>query len=205
MKQLTITNGFTRMSDDNLSVKASQINAAMTGNPSFVDPVPSLADLSDAIEAFNTALNNSRDGDRLKAAIKNQKREELIELLHLLADYVLFKSEGDTVTAMSSGFTIGKSPEPREITKPQNPRLLQGENSGELIPKVDRVPGAIGYLHQYATEAEMAQAKWTTIPSSRSKCRIANLTPGTRYFYRVAALGTKDQLIYSDVVNRIAA
>ena len=206
MKVLTITNGFAKMSDANLDLKANQIYTAMNGNASFTDPEPTMSDFSDAISAYATALNDSRDGDRLKVAIKNQKREELIDILHLLADFVLFKAAGDSVTAMSSGFTIGKQPAPAPpITKPENLRVLQGENSGELLGKVKRVKGAVAYLYQYATDAQMAQDNWQWLSCSRSSCVIANLTPGTRYNVRVAAIGAKEQLVYSDVVSRIAA
>jgi hypothetical protein len=203
---LIITNGFDRMSDENLLVKANQIRAAMTANPAFTDPSPSLVTLEEAIEVFSTALDACRDGDRQKAAVKNQKKEQLVEVLHLLADFVVFKSEGDIVTATSSGFSVRKAAAPREpITAAQNVRLLQGPNSGELIGKASRVAGATSYVHQYATEAEMAQGKWNSMPSSRVTVRITNLQPGTLYYYRVAAVGPKDQLVYSVVISRIAA
>lgn len=206
MKNLTITNGFSRMRDDNLLVKANSIHAAIPLNPVFLDPVPSMTDLENAIQEYSEALEASRDGDRLKVAIKNQKKAQLVEVLHLLADFVLFKSEGDRVVAMSSGFTISKDPSPREpITKPQNPRILPGLNSGELVGKIKRVKGAVSYVHQVVSEADLAQDKWTSVPSSRITCVLTSLQAGTCYYYRVAALGTKDQLIYSDVVSRIAA
>lgn len=206
MKVLTITNGFAKMSDANLDLKANQIYTAMNGNASFTDPEPTMSDFSDAISAYATALNDSRDGDRLKVAIKNQKREELVDILHLLADFVLFKSAGDSVVAISSGFTIGKQPAPTPpITKPDNLRLQQGENPGELVGKVNRVKGAIAYLYQYATDAQMAQDNWQWISCTRSSCIIADLVPGTKYNCRVAAIGVKEQLVYSDVVSRIVA
>jgi hypothetical protein len=206
MKTLSITNGFTRMGDANLELRASQIYAAMNENPNFTDPVPTMGSFNDAIEDFAAALDESRDGGSLKVAIKNQKREELIELLHQLADYVLFKSAGDSVIAMSSGFSIGKQPSPAPpITKPENLRVLPGENPGELLNKVARVKGAVAYMYQYATDAMMAQNDWRWITSSRTSCLVANLQPGTKYNFRVAAVGRKDQLVYSDVVSRIVA
>ena len=92
MKILTITNGFAKLSDANLDLRANQILTAMTGNTNFEDPIPTLSALEDAIAAYADALFDCRDGDRLKVAIKNQKRDELIDILHLLADFVLFKS-----------------------------------------------------------------------------------------------------------------
>lgn len=206
MRTLAITNGFATLSDANLLLKASQILTAMTGNVNFADPVPSLGDVDDAIDAFSEALDACRDGDRLKQAIKNQKKDELIVLLHLLADFVLFKSGGDSVKALSSGFSIAKSPSPAPpITGPASYTVEQGENSGELLSKAGRVKGAIGYLHQYATDAMMAEDNWKSVPSSRTTCIIPNLQPGTKYNCRVAVIGPRNQLVYSDIVSRIVA
>jgi Fibronectin type III domain len=206
MKILTITNGFAKLTDANLDLRANQIHTAMNGNANFPSPVPSMDTFGDAILAFSAALNESRDGDRLKVAIKNQKRDELVDILHLLADFVLFKSAGDSVIAISSGFSIGKQPAPAPpITKPENLRVLQGENSGQLSTKVKQVKGAKSYLHQYATDVMMAQNNWLNIFCTRSSCMIDDLQPGTKYNVRVAAVGPKDQLVYSDVVSRIVA
>ena len=206
MKLLTIANGFTRQSDAGLELRATGIHTALTGNLAFPDPSPTLDDLESAIQSFSTALINCRDGDRLKVAIKNQKREELITMLQLLGDYVLFKSAGDSVKALSSGFSIGKQPEPAPpIDKPKNLRVEQGKNSGELVNKVNRVKGAIAYLYQYATDAMMAEDNWQWILCSRSTCNLLNLQPGTKYNCRVGAIGPREQLVYSDVISRVVA
>lgn len=63
MRTLAITNGFATLSDANLLLKASQIFTAMTGNVNFADPVPSLGDVDDAIDAFSEALDACRDGE----------------------------------------------------------------------------------------------------------------------------------------------
>lgn len=206
MKILSITNGFTRMGDANLELRANQIYASMNANPNFPTPVPALTVLADAIAVFATALNDAKDGDRLKVAIKNQKREELIGVLHQLAAFVLFKSGGDNVIAISSGFTIGKQPAPAPpITNPTNFSVVQGKNPGELLQRIKSVKGAVSYLYQYATDAMMAQDNWQSVPSSRTSCVIENLQAGTKYNCRVAALGPREQMVYSNIVSRIVA
>lgn len=206
MKILTITNGFTKMRDAVLELRANEIHTAMSGNPNFPTPVPALTVLSDAITAFSTALYECRDGDRLKVAIKNQKREELIAVLHLLADFVLFKSAGNSVVALSSGYSIGKQPAPAPpITTPQNYRLKPGPNPGELLNRIARVKGAISYSYQYATDAMMAQDNWKSIPCSRTTCVLQNLQTGTKYNCRVVAIGPREQLMYSDILTRVVA
>ena len=108
--------------------------------------------------------------------------------------------------AISSGFSIGKQPVPAPpITKPGNLRVLQGDNPGVLVSKVAAVKNATSYMHEYATDAQMAQGNWQKIGCSRSSCMLVDLVSGTKYNVRVAAIGPKDQLVYSDIVARIAA
>ena len=206
MKKLTITNGFGQMSDPTLETRSYQILTAMTDNPNFLTPTPAIADMTTLIGEFFDALSQCKEGDCLKVAIKNQKREALINGLHLWAGYVLFQSAGDSVKAISSGFSIGKTPSPAPpISKPVDFRILNGSNPGELIGKVKREKGVITYLYQYATDEMLALGHWQSIPCSKSTCVIANLQPGTKYNCRVAAIGAKDQLMYSDILSRIVA
>lgn len=206
MKHLTITNGFAKMADATLELRANQIHLALDGNPHFVNPTPALPALADAIAAFAAALADCRYADRLQLAIKNQKREELITLLHKLGDFVLFKSDGDPVIAASSGFSVGKQPAPAPpITSPENLQVKAGYNTGELLTKINRVKGALVYLYQYATDTMMENDNWKVIVCSRTRCIISNLPPGTKYNCRVAAIGPKDQLMYSDIVSRYVA
>ncbi|MDP4282956.1 MAG: hypothetical protein Q8891_00915 [Bacteroidota bacterium] len=135
MNILKILNGFIRMSDPNLETKSNKILISMTENSCFPAPVPTVADMGVLIANFTTALSERKDGDRLKIAIKNQVREALVDALHLWSAYVLFQSAGDKVKAISSGFSIGKTPSPQPpIQKPENFRVEIGSNPGELFP-----------------------------------------------------------------------
>jgi|SRR5690242_2394323 hypothetical protein len=139
----------------------------------------------------------------------------------LLLVFVTVKSQ-TVISPLTSGFQIAKAPGPTPplatdtsslevnktyllLTKPATPSLQNGLNPGELISSVKAVAGAVSYLHQYATEAEMAQGKWNSVASSKSSCLLTALTSGTRYYCRIAAIGSKDQIVYSAVVDRIAA
>ena len=115
-------------------------------------------------------------------------------------------ANGDIAVALSSGYSIGKTPSPAPpLVKPEAPVLESGLNPGELISKGKPVAEAITYLHQYGTEAMVANNNWQSMPCSRSTCVLTNLTSGTKYFCRIAVVGRKEQLVYSDIVYRIAA
>ena len=84
-------------------------------------------------------------------------------------------------------------------------RIDNGSNPGELVGKVKREKGVITYLYQYATDAMLAQDNWQSVPCSKSSCIITDLQPGTKYNCRVAAIGPREQIMYSDTVARIVA
>lgn len=194
------------MSDPLLETRSNQIVSSMKDNTNFSAPVPTVAQVEQMTSEFFDALSLCADGSRLNIAIKNQKREVLINALHQWSRYVLFTSNDDVSVALTSGFQIAKAPGPTPpLTKPATPSLQNGLNPGELISSVKAVAGAVSYLHQYATEAEMAQGKWNSVASSKSSCLLTALTSGTRYYCRIAAIGSKDQIVYSAIVDRIAA
>jgi hypothetical protein len=56
MPLLRITNGFDRLSDAQLEVKANTIVSSITGNSNFPTPTPTLADVQIAITAYTAAL-----------------------------------------------------------------------------------------------------------------------------------------------------
>jgi hypothetical protein len=130
------------------------------------------------------------------------KKEQLINLLHLLGDYVLFTSNGDKVIAISSGFTIAKSPSPRPpLEKPAYYTVENGVNPLELISKGARVKNAVSYNHQYAEDEQMAAGLWTSVPSSKSTSVLPNLKSGVFYNCRMEVLGVKGQVVYSDIIR----
>lgn len=194
------------MSDPDLERKAYLIVNAMNGNANFVTPIPAVNVIMQLADEFHDALNDSGEGDRVKIAIKNQKREALIDGLHQWAYYVLLTANGDDAVAQSSGFSLAKTYTPSPpLTKPEAPVLVSGINPGELVCKGKSIPGAVTYLHQYGTEAMVAADNWQSNPCSKAVCTLTNLQPGTKYFCRIVAVGRKEQLAYSDIVFRVAA
>ena len=201
-----ITNGFPKLSDAELFTRASQIQAAMTGNVNFPKPDPTVAVMATIVKDFSDALKACRDRDRVKIAVKNQKREALINALHKWSAYVTFESKGNIAIALTSGFSVRKSPVPSPpLEKPTHYRVENGKNPGELISFVSRVAFAVSYLHQYADDEMLEADNWQSVPSSRITCVISNLKAGTRYHCRVAVLGTRGQVMYSDIAMRIVA
>lgn len=204
MKILRITNGFDRLTDAALETRANSILTAMTGNSSFPNPTPTLADVQTLLSAYSTALAKADQGSPLEKAVKNQKKDDLITALHSLGNYVLFTANGDELVARSSGFTIAKEPSPKPPVEPAAGQVLSdGPNTGELNYKFNPVKGARSYLYQYTPEPLTEASVWQSQAGTVSKVRFSGLESGKRYWCRVMTVGTGGQAVYSEPVSRI--
>ncbi len=206
MKIFRITNGFDRMTDAYLLVRASFIRDSIAANPSaFPTPSPTLADIGENVADFQTAVHKAETGNRQDIAVKNDLRQALINQLHLLGNYVLFTAAGDEVIATSSGFNISKQPAPRPaITNPDGLSLKNGINRGELELSFKRVAGANAYLYEITPSPITDNSNWETVMTTITKNLFDGLESGKEYNCRVAAIGVKQQMAYSNVVSRIA-
>lgn len=201
MENLRITNGFERMSDATLLARTNQILSDLVVN---FATAPGLTVLTSAKDVFETALAQAQDGGTYEKALKNQSRDELITQLHLMGNYVMYMSGGDRAMALSSGFSIAKSPSPApEVTKAENQKLEDGLNAGELRLTFDRVPGARSYVYQTSPDPLTGGSTWNSDMGTVRKYKFSGLESGRRYWCRVAAVGIAGQTVYSDPMSRL--
>ena len=199
--QLRITNGFEALSDANLVIRTNQIVADLTANFSSA---PGLAALTSSKTLFETAVTSAKEGGKYEVAIKNQRRSELIEQLHLMGNYVLYTCAGDRVMAISSGFSIAKAPTPAPpVTQAQNQKLDNGINSGELDYSFEKVPGAKSYVYQATPDPITNNSVWSNEMGTKRRFVFSGLESGKRYWVRVAAVGSNGSPAYSDPVSRV--
>jgi len=194
---------FSKYTDGGFESKAGTILASMTDNDFFPTPVPALTVLADALEGYSQWLADADSGNRSDIAIKNTRRLALEAVLRQLANYINYTAAGDRSKLLTTGFDVSKEREPITITKPENMRVVNGKNSGELIASVKRVKGAVSYMHEYILEEALETGNWTAFTSSSAKFTFTNLQPGKNYICRIAAIGAKGQIVYSDPVGRI--
>ncbi len=197
------TTSFTTLSDGNLESKTHSIISSITGNANFPTPVPSIAVIEAAADNFSSALVKAQTGNRADVADKNAKRETLLAALRQLCSYVNLTANGDAAMLLTSGFDVSKDPQPSIISKPEIIRLENGVASGTLQLSVKAVKGAYSYLHEYTTDATLAPNSWVSSMSTSAKATLTNLQPGTVYYCRVAAVGSNNQVLYSDAASRM--
>ena len=185
---------------------ATDIDSAMTGNAAYPTPNPTLAALKLTATNLTKAVTSANDLRKQSqiATIAQDDCEDLLDAdLTLLASYVQNTSGGDAAKILTSGMGVkaesvaaGNLPAPGPVAA----------NNGDLPNEVDvswpRVPGAKSYVGQYATDPNAPDGDWkfgTT--STKSTCTIGNLIPGTRYWFRFAAVGAAGQGPWSSPVT----
>ncbi len=202
MRAQKVTLSFRSISDSDFLKQGVFINGSMTGNPSFPDPIPTMAQVLAGVTSYSGWLSAASGLGRNNVAQKNKARLDLEGQLQQLGMYVMYVANGDAAILTSSGFTLSKMPEPSYISNPGNVTLKNGVTSGELVDSVKNVDAARLYFHEISETAPAEATVWTRSQSSKSRFVFTGLTPGKQYWVRVAAVGSGEQLAYSTVATQ---
>jgi hypothetical protein len=178
-----------RDSDAALMVASGRILAGITGNAHYPAPIPALADVTAARNAFVAAVNAVKSGS-LAVIGRKQLRAQLVAQLRSLALYVQQNCNGDPLILLGSGYPAQKAHQPAGmLPAPVNLRLVRGTNSGQLKARCNKVPRAGSYQWRYATAA--APTAWTQLdPTLAASIVLSGLIRGTEYVVQVRAVGT---------------
>src|SRR6266850_489337 len=96
--------GLMKLAPADLLRRARKIYTGMRGNPVYTDPPVSMEALSEQIETYSSCIVEALDGSRRAMAERDRQGEALIKMLRELAGYVEYKSDGDRLTFLSSGY-----------------------------------------------------------------------------------------------------
>lgn len=175
----------------------------LTGNANFPTPVVTIATLQTLANEFTTLINEAETGDANKRNQRDDKAAEICAALLKLSKYVELESTSRTM-AESSGFTLAKDPAPTPpIQKPVGLQLFDGQNAGEILAKFNKVQGSRAYIYQISLDPA-DESKWVTMHGTVRQNLFTGLESDKRYYVRVAAIGIDGQVVYSDVVSRLA-
>jgi Fibronectin type III domain len=196
-----------RLKADDLLGKAKYVVGKMTGNASFPSPVPSLATISAAQVALETAIAAAQSGAHEAIANKNIRAGILRDMLGKLARYVNSVAGGDLSMALSSGFEEAKGHEP--IVKLEASQELRGRMSdfkGQVVLRWKTVRGARMYQVYMSTGDPNDSKSWEVVGvSSRTTHSVSDLDSGKFYSFRVTALGAAGEGPASEIVTSKAA
>ena len=197
----TVTKPYNSWSDKKLVTGTVKIQTAFTDNADFPTTTPSLADYSAMVGAFISQLGKAGTRDVNAVAAKNARRKELIDATITLGTSVSLTANGDLEMLLSTAFPLRKQSQPVVLAKPSNFRCTNGINPGELDLKVDTMDGVVSFNFTYTVYPPTDTSAWTTVTSSKSSCTITGLESGKKYWFRVAAIGSKGQLVWGETLQ----
>lgn len=199
MSKSRLVTGFERYRDTELETKARFIVDSIDENPSFTTPVPALAVVVNSINAYTGALRDAETGAKKAVAKKNEERTILEDLLVKLSLYVEATANYNEVVLLSSGFSLIKDRTPvGTLPKPHGFSATPTEK-GAILLKVAAIYGAITY--QYEHRLANTNDLWNSQLHTKSKLKIWGLQSGVAYEFRVTAVGTDPNRVYSDTIS----
>ena len=186
--------------------KARHIVTAITGNVSFPTPFPTLASITTAINALETAYNAAQGAGPAQTATMHDKEVIVNNLLSQLANYVEMTANGVEAVILSSGMGVKRPATHRPFTF----TVRNGEHEGEVILQSEVTRNA-SYLWEISTDplpteppAAPNASSWKPAGSSKQATfHINGLVARTKYWFRVATITSAGQGLWSDPVTII--
>lgn len=177
----------------------------MTGNTNFAKPIPTLVEITAAIDAVEAAQSAAINGGKEATVMLHNKIKTLDDLLTRVGQYVEYTSNGDETKILSAGIRVKAKPTPvGPMPKPNGFKIDSTDRSGELECRIDSITGAKSFVFQVNTLPDNEDSWKNGAISPKPKAVISGLTSGTKYFVRVAAIGAAGQGPWSDVIQRYA-
>jgi Fibronectin type III domain len=201
---------FRKLSVTEKIARARQIVKAMTDNSaSFSNPIPPLADITasiDAVEQANADTLKARALSKQRTAILEEKVDVLDDGMIRLASFVNAASGGKEEVILSAGMDVRTAAVPSNFV-PDAPNTItptMGDHEGEIDLAWNAKQGAQSYIVQSSPNPPKDDS-WTQVAVvTASKCTITGLTSGTKYWFRVAAVGSGGQSGWSDPAVKMA-
>ena len=193
--------------------RSQQIVAALTGNPNFNAPHPPLAQVTAAInelEAASNAAQAARQDAKAKTAAQNAKEEALDRIMTQLVAHVESVAGDDPQLILSAGLDVrasAASASASHLTTNAAPSALTaavGDHDGEIDLSWDAVRGARSYVVERSPDPPTETSWVHATVATRSRTTIEDLTSGTRYWFRVAAITATGQSGWSNPAMKIA-
>lgn len=177
---------------------ARAIINAMTGNPYFPNPSPSLADVAAATDALELAQEDMPGGPEA-TVIRNIREQALDVLMSNLQIHVEDVAKGNPEIVVSAGMQVRSPKNPIGILPV--PNLVEAKNRqayGEIDLKWTAVKKSSGYRIEGSRNMEEG---WPMVwESEKASIRIVGLIPGEVYWFRVATLSHAGYSGYSEPI-----
>ena len=187
---------------------ANRIVNAMTGNPNFVTPNPSLAATTAAKTAMLTAYNTAltlRQQAQAATDLQADMEKGFDRTLTSLSLYVESAADGNDAKIQSAGMSVKDAAVPvGQLLPPLALSCMAGNKDGEIDLNWEPVYGAKSYLIQMTTDPNVPDSWADKAHATESYAVILGLTSGNKYWFRVAGIGAAGQGAFSGAESKYA-
>lgn len=188
--------------------RARTVKKSLDGNPNFTTPSPTLAvvtSATDDLEAAHAAVQSSKQKLKTDVSDQNDKEDAFDKIMSQLAGYVQSVAGDDEQKILSAGMdTKAAKSAPSVPNVPPALNATAGDHEGQMDLSWDTVPQAKSYVIEVSLDPPTATSWKHASVSTKSTATISGLIPGTRYWFRVAAVGVAGQSGWSDPATKIA-
>lgn len=179
---------------------AKAVYEALTGNPTFPNPDPSLATFETNINALDEAETKAATRAKGAAAARNAQRKQVINDLHHLCDYVqsvveTIPNAAAATAAIESAFMTVK-----KVAQRSTPEL--SAKNTDVPGQVTLAAKAVAPVATYYWEHSPDQVSWSAAPETmKASTEITGLPWAKVHYFRFRALTRTGKGDYSQVVS----
>ena len=182
-----------------LIVYAQGIVTRMTGNPSFPNPAPTLAAVTVAIDALQTAETAALARTKGATALRDEKRKALLALLQQLRGYVQSVADAQEANGPSIIESAGVALRKQATRRARVFAAKPGRTSGVATIVAASAGHRASYEWQFSTDGGKT---WVTAPSTlQAKTSVAGLAPGATVQFKYRAVTRTGQGDWSQAVS----
>jgi cell pole-organizing protein PopZ len=180
---------------------ATSVVTAMTGNTSFPAPAPTLAEVTAAITALQTAQSAAIARTKGAVTARNDKKAGLVALLQEMKAYIQKTADADAENSSAIIQSAGVSVKKTAVRKPRVFDAVQGAVSGTAKLVTASAGNRASYEWQYSIDGGKT---WVAaLATLQAKTSVTGLTPGSTVQFRYLAVTKAGQGDWSPAVSLI--
>lgn len=189
---------------------ANAIAAACTGNPdasTLTTKLTALATATTNLENAVSAAQAAQDAAQSAVTAQGAVADAWNLAFDALADAAVTSTSGNAAKIEGLGmepYTPGGAPPVGLPGQVLNLSATTGDFDGQVDVAYDKVAGARSYEIQVTTTPLDASSYHHAATSLKSTATVSGLTSGTKYWFRVAAIGSAGQGPWSDPAQKMA-
>jgi hypothetical protein len=161
---------------------ALRVVQAMTGNPSFPSPAPTLAEVTAATTALEAAETATLARTKGSVPTRNEKRLALVTLLRQLKGYIQTVADANPDTAVSVIESAGVAVRKTAVRKPRVFEVKPGPLSGSADLVAAKASQSAAY--EWETSADGGKTWVLARATLQAKATVSGLATGTSVQFR---------------------